>query len=78
MATQGRRIRYAFRSVLGRSVAVPGRRIKTGYLPHDDTHRLPVSTLDEQRRAITVIPFDTTARDATKVLDGITHSRKPT
>jgi hypothetical protein len=78
MATQDRRIRHAVGSVLGRSVAVPGRRITTGYLPHDDTHQLPLSMLDEQRRAITVIPFDTTARDATKVLDGITHARKPT
>ena len=61
-----------------RSVAVPGRRIKTGSFPHDDTHQLTLSLLDGQRRAITVIPSDTTAREATKVLAGITDAPKPT
>ena len=61
-----------------RSVAVPGRRIKTGSFPHDDTHQLTLSLLDGQRRAITVIPSDTTAREASKVLASITDAPKPT
>lgn len=55
-----------------RSVAVAGRRIKTGSFPHDDTHQLTLSMLDGQRRSITVIPSDTGADAAGDVLDAVT------
>jgi hypothetical protein len=55
-----------------RSVAVPGRRIKTGSFPHDDTHQLTLSMLDGQRRSITVIPSDTQADVAEDVFDTVT------
>ena len=54
-----------------RSVAVPGRRIKTGSFPRDDTHQLTLTMLDGQRHAITVIPSDSTSVEASQVLDGI-------
>ncbi len=54
-----------------RSVAVPGRRVKTGAFPHDDTHQLTFTMLDGQRRAITVIPSDTPAGQAAEVLDAM-------
>ena len=54
-----------------RSVAVPGRRIKTGSFPHDDTHQLTLTTLSGQRHAITVIPSDTAAAEAAGLLDGV-------
>jgi hypothetical protein len=55
-----------------RSVEVPGRRIKTGSFPRDDTHQLTLSLLDGGRRSITVIPPDTPVRDAQEVLDQVT------
>jgi hypothetical protein len=55
-----------------RSVAVPGRTIKTGSFPHDDTHLLTLSLLDGSRRSIRVIPSDTSASEARGVLDGVT------
>jgi hypothetical protein len=54
-----------------RSVAVPGRTIKTGSFPRDDTHQLTVSLLDGRRRSITVIPPDTPERDAKEIMDGV-------
>lgn len=54
-----------------RSVAVPGRRIKTGSFPHDDTHQLTLSMFDGERRSITVIPPDTPAQDAEAALTGV-------
>ena len=57
-----------------RSVAVPGRRIKTGSFPRDDTHQLTLSMLDGRRRSITVIPSDTPADVAGDVLDAVTSS----
>jgi hypothetical protein len=63
-----------------RSVAVSGRRVKTGSFPHDDTHELTLALMDGQRRTISVIPPETSAEDATEQLDGITgtvHARDP-
>jgi hypothetical protein len=54
-----------------RSVAVSGRRVKTGSFPHDDTHELTLALLDGQRRTITVIPPETPTTEATGVLDGM-------
>jgi len=66
-----------------RSVDVPGRRIKTGAFPRDDTHLLTLSLLDGHRRSITVIPPDTPVGDAKEILeevsgvgsDGLSRSR---
>lgn len=55
-----------------RSVAVPGRRVKTGNFPHDDTHQLTLALMDGHRRTITVIPPETSTEDATELLTGIT------
>jgi hypothetical protein len=55
-----------------RSVAVPGRMIKTGSFPRDDSHQLTLSMRDGHRRSITVIPPDTRTQDAEEVLDGVT------
>jgi hypothetical protein len=59
-----------------RSVAVPGRRVKTGSFPHDDTHQLTLSLLDGRRRSITVIPPDTPVGEAEKVLNGVGAQRE--
>jgi Family of unknown function (DUF5994) len=58
-----------------RSVAVPGRMIKTGSFPRDDTHLLTLSLRDGRRRSITVIPPDTPTQEATEVLDAVTGVR---
>jgi Family of unknown function (DUF5994) len=55
-----------------RSVAVLGRRVKTGSFPHDDTHELTLALMDGQRRTISVIPPETTQEDATELLEGMT------
>lgn len=52
------------------AVEVPGRRIKTGSFPHDDTHELILSLLDGRRRTITVIPPGTSAKRAGEILEG--------
>jgi hypothetical protein len=54
-----------------RSVAVPGRRVKTGSFPHDDTHQLTLSMMDGERRSITVIPPDTPPDQATAALEAM-------
>jgi hypothetical protein len=54
-----------------RSVAVPGRRIKTGSFPHDDTHQLTLSMYDGERRSITVIPPDTPPQEAEATLTDV-------
>jgi hypothetical protein len=54
-----------------RSVAVPGRKVKTGSFPGDDTHQLTLSLLDGSRRSITVIAPDTSLREAEEILDGV-------
>jgi hypothetical protein len=54
-----------------RSVAVPGRMVKTGSFPGDDTHQLALSLLDGSRRSITVITPETSVRDARKILDDV-------
>jgi hypothetical protein len=54
-----------------RSVAVQGRRVKTGSFPHDDTHELTLALLDGQRRTISVIPPETPMTEATEILDAI-------
>jgi len=54
-----------------RSVAVPGRMVKTGSFPGDDTHRLTLSLLDGSRRSLTVIAPETPVRDARKILDDV-------
>lgn len=53
-----------------RSVAVGGRRVKTGSFPGDDTHALTLSLLDGTRRPITVVPPDTPTRQARESQDG--------
>jgi Family of unknown function (DUF5994) len=52
-----------------RSVAVPGRMVKTGSFPGDDTHQLTLSLLDGSRRSITVIAAETPVSDAEEILD---------
>ena len=54
-----------------RSVEDPGRRIKTGAFPRDDTHQLPLSRLDGTRRSITVSPPETPLREARGILDQV-------
>lgn len=51
-----------------RLVELPGRRVKTGSFPRDDNHQVILTLMDGQRRAVTVIPPDTSAGDARKVL----------
>src|SRR5690349_7979491 len=46
------------------SVAVPGLRITTAALPHDDTHQLKLTLRGGFRRSIRVIPPETPTRDA--------------
>lgn len=55
-----------------RSVAVPGRRVKTGFFPRDDTHLLTLAMGDGDRRTITVIPPDTPTEEAEKLLNAVT------
>ena len=54
-----------------RSVAVAGRRVKTGSFPRDDTHQLQLTLGDGVRRAITVIPPETAARAAHDILTAV-------
>jgi hypothetical protein len=54
-----------------RSVAVPGRTIKTGSFPHDDTHRLTLALFDGSRRSIRVIAPNTPTPEAREILDGV-------
>jgi hypothetical protein len=51
-------------------VVVPGRRIKTGSFPRDDTHQLTLSLIDGRRRSIRVIPPDTRVGEAKEELHG--------
>jgi hypothetical protein len=51
------------------AVQVPGRRIKTGSFPSDDTHELTVVMDDGEQRYLTVIPPGTSRRRAGKLLD---------
>lgn len=52
-----------------RSVQIPGRRIKTGSFPGDDTQQLTLTMATGERRTITVIPPETPPEDANRVLD---------
>jgi hypothetical protein len=54
-----------------RSVAVAGRRVKTGSFPRDDTHQLQLTLGDGVRRAITVIPPKTAAQAAHDILTAV-------
>ena len=54
-----------------RSVAIAGRRVKTGSFPRDDTHQLQLTLGHGVRRAITVIPPETTARAAHDILTAV-------
>jgi hypothetical protein len=56
-----------------RFVEVPGRRIKAGSFPRDDTHQLILTMLDRQRLSITVIAPDTSVAEAGVVLDGVSR-----
>ena len=51
-----------------RSVAVPGRRVKTGCFPTDDTHRLVLTMRDRTRLDILVIAPETSAQQAAGLL----------
>jgi hypothetical protein len=55
-----------------RSVTVPGRTVKTGAFPRDDTHVLILSMRDGDRRTITVIPPETSTEDAEELLNAAT------
>jgi Family of unknown function (DUF5994) len=58
------------------SVTVPGRTVKTGSFPRDDTHLLTLSMRDGHRRSITVIPPDTPTEEAEELLNALTsHAR---
>lgn len=52
-----------------RSVATPGRRVKTGSFPKDDTHQLVLTMLDGRRLAIAVIAPNTPGERAEWLLD---------
>ena len=54
-----------------RSVAVAGRRVKTGSFPRDDTHELQLTLGDGVRRTITVIPPETAARAAQDIMTAV-------
>ena len=54
-----------------RSVHVPGRNIKTGSFPRDDTHEVTLVLSDGQRRIITVIPPNTPYPEARELLDRV-------
>jgi hypothetical protein len=54
-----------------RSVAVAGRRVKTGSFPRDDTRQLQLTLGDGVRRTITVIPPETAARAAHDILTAV-------
>jgi hypothetical protein len=54
-----------------RSVAVAGRRVKTGSFPRDDTRQLQLTLGDGVRRIITVIPPATSARAAHDILTAV-------
>lgn len=51
-----------------RLVDVDGRWVRTGSFPDDDTHLLTLTMLDRNRRAIVVIPPDTTLVEARAIL----------
>lgn len=53
------------------SVAVPGRQVKTGSFPRDDTHRLTVTLGDRTLRLITVIGADTSPAEARRIVEGV-------
>jgi hypothetical protein len=53
------------------SVAVAGRRVKTGSFPRDDTRQLQLTLGDGVRRTITVIPPETAARAAHDILTAV-------
>lgn len=53
------------------SVHVTGRRMKTGSFPRDDTHELTLVLHNGQRRTVTVIPPETSQREATDLLDRV-------
>jgi hypothetical protein len=50
------------------SVQVPGRRLKTGSFPGDDTRELTLVMHDGQRRFLVVVPPDTSRVAAARVL----------
>jgi hypothetical protein len=54
-----------------RSVAIAGRRVKTGSFPRDDTHQLQLTLGHGVRRAITVIPPETTTQAAHDILTAV-------
>jgi hypothetical protein len=54
-----------------RSVLVVDRHMKTGSFPQDDTHQVTLVLHNGQRRSITVIPPETSTRDAGDQLDAI-------
>jgi hypothetical protein len=58
-----------------RSVAVAGRRVKTGSFPRDDTHQLQLTVGAGVRRIITVIPPETAARAAHDILTAVAADR---
>ena len=51
-----------------RWVQIPGRRVKTGCFPRDDTHQLTVTMFNGDRHEISVIPPGTDAKEAGKIL----------
>lgn len=53
------------------SVRVTGRRMKTGSFPRDDTHEVTLVLHNGQRRRITVIPPQTSHREANEILDEV-------
>lgn len=59
-----------------RSVAVPGRRVKTGSFPGDDTRQLVLTMLDGRRLAIGVIPPATPAAEAAALLVDATGAQQ--
>ena len=54
------------------SVNIPGRRIKTGSFPRDDTHRLILTLGDRTDRVITVIAPQSSAAQAAQIWASIT------
>ena len=55
-----------------RIVDVPGRSVRTGSFPRDDTHLVTVTLANHEHRRIRVIQPGATAASAQEILDGIT------
>lgn len=61
-----------------RIVSIPGRSIRAGCFPRDDTHLLTLTLANDKRLRIQVIPPDATAQNARAILDDIAKPKNET